>query len=182
MGDQIWLAGSAVADVLIAASMLYFVRSFSFLADLVPPPEVRHLEQLVLAKKNSMWNNGRSPNRRITKLIRCTVETGVLSAAAASLDLGLYLGFNHNNLHAAVYVRPACSPPPPCFCSEKLLIWLLAHTARWCYPSYTAMHSWRRSILEGVYTSVQCHPPRVTPRSRQEDGLTRSSSHLWVSR
>ncbi|KAH9980494.1 hypothetical protein BJV74DRAFT_981662 [Russula compacta] len=78
---SIWLAGSALADVLIAASMLYF---------------------LVLAKRNTMWNNGRSTNRRITKLIRCTVETGVLSAAAASLDLGLFLGYNHNNLHAAV--------------------------------------------------------------------------------
>ena len=36
-------------------------------------------------------------------MIRCTVETGVLTAAAASLDLGLYMGFSHNNLHVAVY-------------------------------------------------------------------------------
>lgn len=49
-----------------------------------------------------MW--GKATNKRITKLIRSTVETGVMSAAAAALDLGLYLGFKHNNLHIAVYV------------------------------------------------------------------------------
>jgi len=47
-----------------------------------------------------MWS--KATNKRITKLIRSTVETGVMTAAAAALDLGLYMGFKHNNLHIAV--------------------------------------------------------------------------------
>lgn len=76
---SVWLAGSVIADVLIAASMVYFLTS---------------------ASRKSMW--GKASNKRITKLIRSTVETGVMSAAAAALDLALYLGFKHNNLHIAV--------------------------------------------------------------------------------
>jgi hypothetical protein len=64
-----------------------------------------------------MW--GKASNKRITKLIRSTVETGVMSAAAAALDLALYLGFKHNNLHIAVYVYLLAAPPG----SKQLLTW-----------------------------------------------------------
>ena len=56
-----------------------------------------------------MWS--KATNRRITRLIRFTVETGVVTAAAAALDLGLYMGFKHNNLHLAVYVYLLAAPP-----------------------------------------------------------------------
>jgi len=77
---SLWLGGSVAADFLIAVSMIYF---------------------LVTAKGKSTWGTS-TEKRRITKLIRCTVETGVLSAGAASLELGLYLGFSHNNLHTVI--------------------------------------------------------------------------------
>jgi len=56
---------------------------------------------LISARRKPKWSGW--TDRQVTKLIRYTVETGVLTAAAASLDLGLYMGFNHNNLHIAVY-------------------------------------------------------------------------------
>jgi hypothetical protein len=56
--------------------------------------------QLVSASRKHMWN--KSTNKRITNLIRSIVETGVLSAAAAFLDLGLFMRFPHNNLHIAM--------------------------------------------------------------------------------
>jgi len=64
-----------------------------------------------------MWS--KATNRRITKLIRSTVETGVMTAAAAALDLGLYMGFKHNNLHIAVYVYLLAASPG----SQQVLTW-----------------------------------------------------------
>lgn len=72
----VWLGGSALVDVLVAVSMVYL---------------------LYAAKKNADGNN--RTERMLTRLIRMTVETGVVTAAAASLDLGLFLGFRNNNLH-----------------------------------------------------------------------------------
>jgi hypothetical protein len=46
-----------------------------------------------------MWNE--ATNGVVTKLIRITLETGLVCAAAASIDLGFFLGV-HNNLHTAV--------------------------------------------------------------------------------
>ncbi|KAH9958995.1 hypothetical protein BC827DRAFT_1217005 [Russula dissimulans] len=69
---SLWLSGSVAADFLISVSMVYFL---------------------------SVW---KIEEKRVKRLIRFTVETGMLSAVAASLDLGLYLGFNQNNLHLAV--------------------------------------------------------------------------------
>ncbi|KAI0299867.1 hypothetical protein BC826DRAFT_715853 [Russula brevipes] len=74
----VWLGGSAVADVIIAAGMVY----------------------LLISAKRKTWN--KTTDRRITQLIRTTVETGVLSATAASLDLGLYLAYSRNNLHVTI--------------------------------------------------------------------------------
>jgi hypothetical protein len=40
-------------------------------------------------------------NGTVSKMIRITIETGVLAAAAASLDLAFFMGFK-NNLHILV--------------------------------------------------------------------------------
>ena len=61
----------------------------------------RVARQLYAAKKNADGNN--RTERMLTRLIRMTVETGVVTAAAASLDLGLFLGFRNNNLHTLLY-------------------------------------------------------------------------------
>ncbi|KAA1470116.1 hypothetical protein DENSPDRAFT_748320, partial [Dentipellis sp. KUC8613] len=70
-----WLAGSAACDVLIAVSMVVLLSS---------------------AKKRAF---GERSERLLTRLIRMTVETGVVTATAAVLDLGLFLGQADNNLH-----------------------------------------------------------------------------------
>ncbi|KAI0253262.1 hypothetical protein BJV78DRAFT_1281075 [Lactifluus subvellereus] len=70
----IHLGGGVIADTLIAVSMVY----------------------LLTAAKKSTWS--KAANKRVTQLIRITVETGVLSAVAASVDLGLFLCLR-NNVH-----------------------------------------------------------------------------------
>ncbi|KAH9973261.1 hypothetical protein BGW80DRAFT_1309177 [Lactifluus volemus] len=72
------LGGCVMADTLIAISMFY----------------------LLTRAKKSTWSE--AVNGTVTKMIRITIETGVLTAAAASLDLGLFLGFHNNNLHILV--------------------------------------------------------------------------------
>ncbi|ETW84737.1 hypothetical protein HETIRDRAFT_458327, partial [Heterobasidion irregulare TC 32-1] len=101
----VWLGGSALVDVLVAVSMVYLVRVSALsldraraLADRVSLRVVHRVaHQLYAAKKNADGNN--RTERMLTRLIRMTVETGVVTAAAASLDLGLFLGFRNNNLH-----------------------------------------------------------------------------------
>jgi len=75
---SVCLAETATTDILIAGSMVYFLSS---------------------ASRRSMWS--KATDKRITKLVRSTVETGVLTALAASLDLAFFLAFTHNNLHVA---------------------------------------------------------------------------------
>jgi hypothetical protein len=93
--DQVQMGGSVIADTLIAASMVYLVRPLPVvklpLSQTAPP-------QLSAARK-STWSE--VANRNVTKLIHLTIETGALSAAAAAVDLGLFLCL-HNNLHAAM--------------------------------------------------------------------------------
>jgi hypothetical protein len=62
--------------------------------------------------------------------------------------------------------------------SHYLATNLASDAARSCYPSYIAMHSWRRSTLELAYTSGIRHLVRATKR---RDTSTRSSLHPWVS-
>ncbi|KAI0262806.1 hypothetical protein BC834DRAFT_375863 [Gloeopeniophorella convolvens] len=71
-----WLGGSVLADSLIALSMVYL---------------------LWRAKRQARWSD--KTGRKLTKLIRSTVETGVLSAAVAVLDLSFFLSSNRNNIH-----------------------------------------------------------------------------------
>jgi len=70
-----WLAGSAACDLLIAVSMVFLLSS---------------------ARKRSFSER---TERMITRLIRMTVETGVVTATAAILDLAFFLGTPENNLH-----------------------------------------------------------------------------------
>ncbi|KAF8481647.1 hypothetical protein DFH94DRAFT_403233 [Russula ochroleuca] len=74
-----YLTGSAVADFLIAASMLYF---------------------LISTRRKPVWN--KETNRRITKLIRSTFETGALCSAVAILDLVVYLRDGRNCVHISI--------------------------------------------------------------------------------
>jgi hypothetical protein len=97
--EQVWLGGSVVADFIIAVGMVYLVRILCWQIQSVPSLK-RHAQ--LNSVKRKTWS--KTTDRRITQLIRTTVETGVLSATAASLDLGLYLAFSRNNLHVTMYV------------------------------------------------------------------------------
>ncbi|EJF59788.1 hypothetical protein BD309DRAFT_1016901 [Dichomitus squalens] len=74
----IWLGGGALADIFIAISMVYV---------------------LTTAKKNS--HALKSSDRAINRLIRLSVETGIITAASAIIELGFFLGptTKNTNLH-----------------------------------------------------------------------------------
>ncbi|KAH9958992.1 hypothetical protein BC827DRAFT_536600 [Russula dissimulans] len=123
----LWLSGSVAADILIAGSMIYF---------------------LVSAKGQSVWR--RTTNKRITKLIRSTVETGTVSAAAASIELGLYLGFNQNNLHTVIYTA--------------MRSWRRSTREQVCMSALCR----------------QARAARVRGHIRRQDTSMRPSSRLWI--
>ncbi|KAI0709503.1 hypothetical protein C8Q76DRAFT_799500 [Earliella scabrosa] len=68
----VWLVGSAICDILIAACMLYFL---------------------------SRGRQGLASDALLSRLIRLTVETGSLTASLATLDLILFVTFKDNFLH-----------------------------------------------------------------------------------
>jgi len=70
----VWLGGAALADIIIAVSMLYI---------------------LFTARQNTL----QTTQRVINSLICLTIETGVATATCAILELVLYLVFSTNNLH-----------------------------------------------------------------------------------
>jgi len=70
---SVWLAGSAGVDILIAITMIY----------------------LLTRAKNGFSNT----NYLIARLIRLTVETGLLTATVAVVDVTLFNAFKTNNLH-----------------------------------------------------------------------------------
>jgi len=72
----IWLAGSAACDVIIAACMTF-----------------------LLLKKDTKIP---TTHAIVTKLVRLIVETGMLTALAATVDLILFLAFPHNSYHGCV--------------------------------------------------------------------------------
>jgi hypothetical protein len=71
----LWLAGSAVCDVIIAVCMSYY-----------------------LSRKDSAF---KATHVLINRLVRLTIETGSLTAAVATVDIILFLSFPHNNYHTA---------------------------------------------------------------------------------
>ncbi|KAJ3818227.1 hypothetical protein F5880DRAFT_1491733, partial [Lentinula raphanica] len=74
----IWLGGAALADVIIALSMLYLLYS---------------------AKRNITI---KQTERMLTHLIHLTVETGAVTATSAILELILFQTFQSNNLHFTI--------------------------------------------------------------------------------
>ncbi|KAK0454046.1 uncharacterized protein EV420DRAFT_617008 [Desarmillaria tabescens] len=73
VGTTIWLAGSALCDVLIAVSMTYFLSRF----------DTKYKETQAV----------------ISKFIRLTIETGTMTATVAVIDLILFLVFPRKNFH-----------------------------------------------------------------------------------
>ncbi|KAI0077533.1 hypothetical protein K474DRAFT_1707280 [Panus rudis PR-1116 ss-1] len=71
----VWLGGTALCDVILAGSMIYFL--------------------------NRANTGFRQTATLITKFIRVTVETGLVCATFAILDLSLFLAFQSNNYHLA---------------------------------------------------------------------------------
>ncbi|TFK31424.1 hypothetical protein BDQ12DRAFT_740025 [Crucibulum laeve] len=71
----IWLAGSAVCDVIIAISMIYY-----------------------LSRRDTGFKR---THTIITRIIRLTVETGSTTATVAVIDVVLFLAFRQNNYHTA---------------------------------------------------------------------------------
>jgi len=73
VSTSIWLAGSALCDVIIAAAMTYYL--------------------------STRTTGFRATNVLISRLIRMTVETGTITATVATLDVTLFLSFRHANYH-----------------------------------------------------------------------------------
>ncbi|PFH47148.1 hypothetical protein AMATHDRAFT_68360 [Amanita thiersii Skay4041] len=70
----VWLSGTAVCDALIAFCMIYY-----------------------LSKSRTGF---RATNELLVKLIRITVETGLITATVAVVDLIMFLAFEKANYHA----------------------------------------------------------------------------------
>ncbi|KAH8079095.1 hypothetical protein BXZ70DRAFT_1012681 [Cristinia sonorae] len=71
----IWLGGTAACDIIIAASMMYY-----------------------LSKAKTGFERTAA---LLTRFIRITVETGLICATFAILDLALFISFKENNYHLA---------------------------------------------------------------------------------
>ncbi|KAK7689666.1 hypothetical protein QCA50_007461 [Cerrena zonata] len=71
----IWLGGTALCDVIIAASMIFYLHK----------------------SKTGFYMT----STLLTRFIRLTVETGLTCATFAILDLALFLAFQENNYHLA---------------------------------------------------------------------------------
>lgn len=74
-GSCIWLGGTALCDLIIAMAMIYYLTQSR--------------------------TGFKSTNVLITKVIRVTVETGLICAAFAIIDLSFFLGYRDNNYHLA---------------------------------------------------------------------------------
>ncbi|KAE9387131.1 hypothetical protein BT96DRAFT_1081114 [Gymnopus androsaceus JB14] len=74
----VWLGGAALADILIAVSMIYLLYS---------------------AKQNIVF---KKTDKMISRLIRITVETGAITATSAILELILFRASASSNLHLTI--------------------------------------------------------------------------------
>ncbi|KAG2049335.1 hypothetical protein BDR06DRAFT_999276 [Suillus hirtellus] len=70
---QVWLGGTALCDIIICCAMFYF-----------------------LSKSRTGF---RATDSLLNKLIRITIETGMLTAIIAIIELTLFLTFKHNFYH-----------------------------------------------------------------------------------
>lgn len=71
----VWLGAAAVNDIIIATCMIYYLH-----------------------RSNTGF---RSTSTILSKFIRLTLETGLLCATFAILDLAFYCAFQSNNYHLA---------------------------------------------------------------------------------
>ncbi|KAJ7144915.1 hypothetical protein C8R43DRAFT_1013469 [Mycena crocata] len=76
----VWLAATAASDILIVLGMIYYVLKARI-------PEFRTSTQAALGR-----------------IIKVTVETGMLCALFACVDLALFVSFNGNNYHLGVCI------------------------------------------------------------------------------
>ncbi|TFK37863.1 hypothetical protein BDQ12DRAFT_607194, partial [Crucibulum laeve] len=88
MSCSVWLAGSAACDVIIAASMSYFVSGSIFASFLVHSAD--------LSKNKSTFSHTQA---LVTQIIRLIIETGTFTATIAILDLVLFIAFPRNDYH-----------------------------------------------------------------------------------
>ncbi|KAF9028783.1 hypothetical protein BDZ89DRAFT_1065875 [Hymenopellis radicata] len=72
---SVWLGGTATADLIIAGSLVYYMRK---------------------SQSTDLASNG-----MYVKIIRLIVESGSLCALVAVADLGLFLGYRQTNYHLA---------------------------------------------------------------------------------
>ncbi|KII83630.1 hypothetical protein PLICRDRAFT_180237 [Plicaturopsis crispa FD-325 SS-3] len=77
-GFTVWLAGSFVADVLIAGSLIVILR------------ELRAKSPFA------------ATDNLVTRMMAHTVQTGLVTAVAAGLEMILFLAFKTNNLHGVL--------------------------------------------------------------------------------
>lgn len=79
----VWLTGSAVCDVMIAVVMVRF---------------------LIRASSSSHWMETKD---MLNKLIKLTVETGMITAFGATIELIFFWAFHHNNIHFILFLMLA---------------------------------------------------------------------------
>lgn len=97
-----WLVGTSVCDIVIAMSMLHYMR---------------HAR-----------TGFRATTTLLTKIIRVSIETGLICATFALLDLSIFLSYPHNNYHiplcmclSKIYsnsLLAVCGVSIICFCDE----------------------------------------------------------------
>ncbi|KAF8918109.1 hypothetical protein CPB85DRAFT_112786 [Mucidula mucida] len=75
VSTSLWLGGTALCDVIVAFSMMYYL--------------------------NRSRTGFRSTNVILSRFIRITIETGAICATFAVLDLAFFLSYRHNNFHLA---------------------------------------------------------------------------------
>ncbi|KAJ6537803.1 hypothetical protein B0H19DRAFT_1180938 [Mycena capillaripes] len=77
----VWLSATAAADLIIVAGTLYYI---------------------IKARDNEFKLH--TTNHTLSRIIKVSVETGVLCAVFALTDLSLFIGFNGNNTHLVVCI------------------------------------------------------------------------------
>ena len=91
-----WLASGAVCDVMIAVVMVRFVSASDLCTRVIPTHVFWKLRQLIRASSSSHWMETKDT---LNKLIKLTVETGMITAFGATIELILFWAFHQNNVH-----------------------------------------------------------------------------------
>jgi hypothetical protein len=98
--SQIWLGGSAFCDVLIAAVLVTLVRFTYFLRSHLIFISTQLFRANIAMKMMAMKSV-------LSKLIVLTIETGVITAVAATLELILFLVYRNTFVHFVLSVPPS---------------------------------------------------------------------------